>query len=452
VGSGWIVVLGDWLRTAGPGGAVLGFIAGGAVMTLVCAAYAELAGRMPHGGGEVLYALETFGRPVAFSIAWFLTLHLIAVSAFEGIALSWLLTTLFPALSGRPLYEIMGETVTSGALALSIAGALVIGYLNFIGVRATMRFQNIVTYAFLGLSILLMAAGFVFGQRDNLEPLFATAGTSSWIQGAVWIFAGCAMFMSGFQAAVHAIEERHASTSVRRVVMAMFAGMISATVFYCTIVLSAASAAPWTELVKQKMPAAAAFGALTPGGWLATVVIVIATISLLKTWNAVMVMVSRMLFAQARLGFLPGAAQAIHPRHGSPYVAIGCVTVMSCLGVTLGRGAVHAIINMCSMLLALKFLTMLLILRKQRMRSEARPVFVLRGGALVLMAGIVATGVMCAFLIYDPWSRSNGGIPLEWVLTVSWAALGALFWKVARRTRAGEEAAHGTAPNPIIPR
>lgn len=439
------MVLGDWLRTAGPGGAVLGFIAGGAVMTLVCAAYAELAGRMPRAGGEVLYALETFGRPVAFAIAWFLTLHLIAVSAFEGIALSWLLTTLFPALEGRPLYRLMGETVTSGTLGIAIAGALAIGYLNFIGVRAAIRFQNVVTYAFLGLSILLMAGGFAFGHARNLEPLFSAVDGGSWARGAIWTFAACAMFMSGFQAAVHAIEERQAATSVRRVVIAMLGGLIASAIFYCTIVLSAASAAPWTELVRQKMPAAAAFGALTPGGWLATVVIAVATLSLLKTWNSIMVMVSRLLFAQGRLQFLPPAIQSIHARHGSPHVAIVCVTVLSCAGAALGRGALHAIINMCSMLLALKFMTVLLILRKQRMRRGPEPVFMLRGGTPLLLAGMVATGIMCVFLVYDPWARANGGIPLEWALTAGWAALGAVLWRLALRKLARGVPAPGAA-------
>jgi amino acid transporter len=148
-----------------------------------------------------------------------------------------------------------------------------------------------------------------------------------------------------------------------------------------------------------------------------------------------MVMVSRLLFAQGRLAFLPSAIQSLHPRHASPHVAITCVTLLSCLGTALGRGAVHAIINMCSMLLALKFLTMLLILRKQRLSCGPAPVFTLRGGAPLLFLGIAAVGVMCAFLIYDPWIRAKGGMPLEWALTAIWAALGLLFWRLGQRKR-----------------
>lgn len=433
VGSGWIVVLGDWLRTAGPGGSVLGFIAGGTVMTLVCAAYAELACRMPRAGGEVIYALETFGPRSAFAIAWFLTLHLIAVSAFEGIALSWLLVTLFPTLEGHALYRFMGETVTSGNLVIAVTAALLIGWLNFRGVRAAVRFQNIVTYGFLSLSILLIAAGLIFGRASNLEPLFASAGSENWMHGAIWTFAACAMFVSGFESTVHSIEERDRDTGMRPVVLAMLFGVLAATLFYCLIVLSAASAYPWRELVRQDMPAAAAFGALTPGGWLATAVVVIATLSLLKTWNSVMMMVSRLLFAQGRLAFLPAAFKAIHPVHRSPHVAIVCVTVLSCLGAALGKGALHSIINMCSMLLALKYLLVLSMLYKQRSLRDVQPAFVLRGGRPLLVFGMVATTAMCVFLVYDPWARAGGGIPIEWALTIAWAFLGIVFWKLALR-------------------
>lgn len=71
VGSGWVVVLGDWLKAAGPGGASLGFLAGALVMVLVALCYGELAARSTAAGGEFLYTLETFGRFPAFLSAGF---------------------------------------------------------------------------------------------------------------------------------------------------------------------------------------------------------------------------------------------------------------------------------------------------------------------------------------------------------------------------------------------
>src|SRR6516164_116108 len=98
VGSAWIVVLGDWLRTAGPGGSAVGFIAGGVVMVSVALCYGELAARFSSAGGEFLYTLETFGRGPAFIVAWFLTLYSVAVCAFEAIVCGWLVRALIPTL------------------------------------------------------------------------------------------------------------------------------------------------------------------------------------------------------------------------------------------------------------------------------------------------------------------------------------------------------------------
>ena len=67
IGSAWVILLGDWLGKAGPGGAVLGFVAGGVVVVLVGACYAELAGYLPEAGSEFVYARRVYGRGLAFT-------------------------------------------------------------------------------------------------------------------------------------------------------------------------------------------------------------------------------------------------------------------------------------------------------------------------------------------------------------------------------------------------
>src|SRR6185437_13748838 len=81
VGSGWIILLGEWLRRAAPGGAFLALLGGGALMSLIGTCYAELAARMPRAGGEFRYALEGLGRAPAFIVGWFLTLFLVSLCA-----------------------------------------------------------------------------------------------------------------------------------------------------------------------------------------------------------------------------------------------------------------------------------------------------------------------------------------------------------------------------------
>src|SRR5262249_18526873 len=72
VGVGWAVVLGDWLRQAGPLGAILGLASGGVVILLIGLCYAEVATMLPVSGGEVAFAYEAFGQRACFLTGWLL--------------------------------------------------------------------------------------------------------------------------------------------------------------------------------------------------------------------------------------------------------------------------------------------------------------------------------------------------------------------------------------------
>ena len=61
IGVGWITTLDNWFNSAGTGGAMLAFVAGGALMLLIGLCYAELTPMMPVTGGEIAYAYKAFG-------------------------------------------------------------------------------------------------------------------------------------------------------------------------------------------------------------------------------------------------------------------------------------------------------------------------------------------------------------------------------------------------------
>jgi basic amino acid/polyamine antiporter, APA family len=436
VGSGWVLVLGDWLKSAGPGGATLGFILGGLGVALICICFAELAARMPHAGGEFLYALETLGPNVAFAVGWFLTLFYVAICAFEGIALTVLIQMLLPDIGGALLYNLVDYDVTLGGILIGVGGALAIGLANYLGIQAAIFVQKAITYTFIAIAAFLIIAGLGAGDFANAQPLFASVNGESWITGTFWIFALCAMFLSGFQASVHAIEERHPDTSIRSVVIAMLAGLLCATIFYCLIIISASSAAPWQETAASPLAAADAFDNLFGGGWLRTLVLIAATISLIKTWNATLLIAARLVFAQARLGFLPAPLSRLHPRFGAPALAIILLTVTSCAAVFLGRGAILPIVNMCSMCIAINFSVAIYVLYRRRLIDRSVPEFIVPGGNVLIIAAGLLSIVMAAILIYEPLMRSAPGtIPIEWTLIIAWAVLGFIAAFATRKSR-----------------
>ncbi|MGB6864207.1 MAG: amino acid permease, partial [Candidatus Aminicenantaceae bacterium] len=90
IGVGWVVVAGDWLIRGGPLGAILGFILGGLMLTVIGLSYAELTPAIPVAGGEVAFAYKAFGSGLSFLTSWFLTFAYISLCPFEAVAIGWL--------------------------------------------------------------------------------------------------------------------------------------------------------------------------------------------------------------------------------------------------------------------------------------------------------------------------------------------------------------------------
>jgi amino acid transporter len=443
VGSGWIILLGEWLRLAAPGGALLALLAGGVLMATVGACYAELAARMPRAGGEFLYALESFGPRPAFIVGWFFTLFLVAICAFEGTALAWLSVTLIPAAQGAALYHVLGNAVTVDSLVLGLIGAVAVCALNLKGVQTSVLFQRVVTYGFLAVMLTLIVAGLAFGTLHNLQPMFEPPAGRSWMVGSLWIFATCAMLLNGFQAALHVIEERAPDVTVGAATLRMVLGIIGAAVFYAAVVLAAGSILPWRKILSTELPAVAAFDALHASGGTGKIILCAAILSLAKTWNAVVLMASRMILAQARAGVLPVAFSRLDGRTGAPSNAIWLVTAASVAGMVLGRGALVPIINMATICVAMTLVLSLVILLRLRHQRIVSPGFSVPGGTATIVLALIGVSLMAAYAFCEPLLRDPHGIPLEWTLMAAWAVLGLLLSRFTDR--------HGEAATALPP-
>lgn len=425
IGSAWIIVLGGWLGTAGPGGAVVGLLAGAIVTVMVATCYGELAARFPAAGGEILYTLETFGRLPGFLVGWFLTLYAISVCAFEGIALAWFLRLLIPGMDLGVLYTVRGSAVDGAALIIGLGGTVLIAALHLRGARFAVRVQSLVTYGFILMTAALIISGLVLGSAHNLEPLFASTNGHSWLVGTFWVFADCAYFLNGFQAALHAIEERRREIEASTVVRFMLMAVIAAALFYCGVVLSAATAAPWQAIVGRELPAIAAYSALFPGALISRCILAAAAVSLLKSWSAMALVASRMVFAQSRSNLLPKWLSQTGTVSGTPYAAVLFVSVGTAAGVLLGRQAILPIVNMCSICLALSFVVCLLVLIRRRRKDVDPPAFVAPGKGFVWIA-LAGSAIMGAAAILNPLVQQSDRLPLEWIMIAAWGGLGLL--------------------------
>jgi amino acid transporter len=397
-------------------------------MVSVALCYGELAARFSSAGGEFLYTLETFGRGPAFIVAWFLTLYSIAVCAFEAIVCGWLVRVLIPTLDFGIAYKIAGSPISWDALLIGGAVCLGIGALHYRGAQAAIGYQNVVTFGFLVVSVALIVWGVWWGKARNLEPLWATASNTSWVTGAFWIFSTCAFFLNGWQTALHAIEERNKTVTARGAVLSIVVAIVAAALFYACLVLSAASIVPWRSHIGSELPAVAAFSAADLHGVLGPVALVAAIVSLTKTWSAMTWVASRVIFAQARLGFLPSVLARVDSRSGAPGVAVVLVIVLTGVGLAMGRGAILPIVNMVAICLALSMIFCIVVLLRRRSVATDVPSFVVPGGTPMIVAALIGAAAMVGVAVGQPLVEGRHEFPIEWLLLGGWAALGVAVW------------------------
>ncbi len=99
IGSGIFIVSADIARTVGsPALLLLVWLITG-VMTMICAlSYGELAGMMPHAGGQYVYLREAYNPLIGFLYGWTLFLVIqtgtiaavaVAFAKFAGVFFPW---------------------------------------------------------------------------------------------------------------------------------------------------------------------------------------------------------------------------------------------------------------------------------------------------------------------------------------------------------------------------
>ncbi len=436
VGAGWAVVLGDWLRQAGPVGAAIGLSAGGAVVILIGLCYGEVATLLPVSGGEVAYAYEVFGERTCFLVGWLLAFTYVAVAAFEAISIGWVLAALVPGLDGPTVYRILGGDVHAGALALGLGGMALLTFLNYRGARAATRLQDWLVIAVLALAGLFIVSGFVRGHASNLVPYFQRSATGSIWPGMVGLFMTASFWFGGFNVGTQAMEEKTAGATLHRVGTAIVLSIVVGIVFKALVIISASMSMPWPALTRATVPVAAAFEAAFGSALLAKVVLVTALFGLLSTWNSVLLASTRILYALGRAGFIASRFGTVHPRHRVPAFAIVFAGAAGALGTLLGRTAIIPIVDAAATCLTIAYLLTCLALIRLRTRVPDAPrPFRAPGGRVT--AWVASAGAAGSFILslYEPWTGAGGGVPLEWRLLGAWLGLGLVFWVAARAHR-----------------
>lgn len=309
---------------------------------LAAMAYATLASAMPRAGGSYIYAsrgLHPYVGFVASFSQWFGLSIAIGVVAYVTVPF---LRDIAAAIGMTPI----AAALDTGGLRVGLALAFLWGsvYVNLRGLRLyeTILIPLMLTMFLLG--SIVIVAGFLYDHgdfarglslREGIELAPAPRGEFRW---STFLAASAVLFSSfiGFDSIAQAGGE--AKNPGRNLPLAIGIAIGVVGSFYLLFTAAVYHAVPWSFVAERSatsdLTAPGLLGYVLSPSW--TVLIVLgAAIALINDLPAMLLAVSRLMFAWAEDGVFPPLVARIHPRLHTPYAALtasGLLATLSILG------------------------------------------------------------------------------------------------------------------------
>lgn len=322
VGSGIFKTPTSIARETGNPWLVLGLWAAGGLLSLFGAlTYAELAVVYPQSGGIYVFLREGFGRTVAFVFGWTYML-LSKPFAAAGIAITFA-QHFNPLVFGVPASSRVGSCVTT-SVALIVLTAL-----NVRGLRLGGAVAGLLTgmKVLALLAIVALAIALHKGTAANFSP--SPAPKEWWLAltpimlGVLWTYDGWSDVGS------IAGEVKDPGRQLPRIYIA---GTLALIGIYLAVNAVYISLIPLAEMRGQETVAPLVLGRLI-GAAGATGVSIVVIVSTFGSTHSSIITGARVSFAQASDGLLFRFLGRVHPRYGTPALALWVQCALSCAAV-----------------------------------------------------------------------------------------------------------------------
>lgn len=302
-------------------------------------AYAILSSAMPRAGGSYVYASRSLSPYLGFIASfaqWF------GLSIAIGVV-SYVLVIFLRDIASALDWNETAAFLETGFAKLSIA----LGFLwtfVFVNIRGGKLYEKtLVPMMFLMflLAGIVIVAGFSFDQNDFKSALLAKEGVevvkeSSPFNFKIFLAASAVLFSSfiGFDSIAQAGGE--AKNPGKTLPLAIILSISIVGLFYFLFTAAIYHAVPWNFIADRSMvedvTAPGLLSYLLPAGW-AVAIICGAAIALINDLPAMLLAVSRLMFAWAKDGIFPHVLTKVHKEHHTPYIAIVMSGVMASIGI-----------------------------------------------------------------------------------------------------------------------
>lgn len=310
-------------RLPGPLPMLSSWIAGGIFAICGALTIAELASALPRTGGIYVFLRQGWGKLPAFVFGWG-QLVMIRAASLGAIAITF--AEYFYRVTGRD----PGVAENVMAVRYAAAGAILLtGLFNIVGVKVGAGFTNLTVLAKYGGLLFIIVIAFVLGLPEtggNYFPLvpegsFAVPAFGLALVSTLWAFDGWA------DLSYNGGEVKDPQRNLPR---ALIGGTLLVIVIYLLANLAYLAVLPIEEIRVSKLVAADVAERVlgNPGVVFVSVTVMISTFG---TLNTVLFTSPRIFFAMAEDGLFFKRVAAVHPKLGTPWVAI---TLTAMLGAT----------------------------------------------------------------------------------------------------------------------
>ncbi len=376
-------------ETGSIGGVALVWVGGGVIALCGALALAELATAFPQAGGVYVYLREAYGPLVAFLFGWATLLTEPAAAAAVALVFA----------------EYLGRLVRLTPLAthLVAAGAvLVVGSAGYRSVRGAGAIQGVATLAKLCGLLGLVALAFLlgdggtgaFGAAPGVAPAARWSGVGVGFIATLWAY-------NGWQDLGCVAGEVHDPS--RTLPRALFAGTAAVVLVYLAANAAYLYVLPLSILRTSPLVASdVAVRVLNATGGAAVAGLVM--VSTFGTLNGHALVMPRVFYAMAADGVLFRPLARIHPRYGTPHVAVAFYVVFAlvCLAVGTFEELIEAFVVGIWPFLALA-VGAVFILRRTQPRLP-RPYRTAGYPAVPILFLLATLGVVVSTLVAHPGS------------------------------------------------
>lgn len=418
IGTGWVVLMDDWLGRGGPLGAMLGFGIGGLLLLPVGYIYGQWVRKLPDAAGEAAYTASVFPPLFSYLTGWMMLLAYFIVCPWEAVAVGKLAAYIFPQLDTLELYRVAGQPVFLPRLLLGVLLTLVLAALNYRGIRASATFQSWATSSVLAVFLILLLTSAVSGSPRHFQPLFSHAPLVSILLTLQIV----PYFVTGFESVPKVAEEAHPDFRAQDFFKAIAMALLIGAGFYVLAVGAVSYIVQWQSLLGRRFATAIAFEQGTHSIWLVRLIFAISLVALFQVFNGNFVASTRLVFAFGRQGTLHPVFSAVHSRYLSPAAAILGVTAATIVGLLLGDAILVPITEVGSLASSFGWFTTCLSFRLLEKNPRLRFISgfgILVSGAFLLMKILP--------VIPGHFSRA------EWIALALWLALGFALHRWPRR-------------------